>query len=158
MKWNILLALGITFLFLGVTVNPAIAKVEQEKQSDDVEGLVAQIRNVVNEIQEKYGHMPTVRGLCNVIQSALDLTIGRIIYCIILTILTIPFGILFIFFSLVLGLYNIGMLMGAITLHLIDEYDRECTRYFNPSLKSLYTLSETRDITNLIDNCPCLQE
>jgi len=43
--------------------------------------LVAQIKEVVGEIQGKYGHIPKVRNLANMILNSLGLVV-RIIFCV----------------------------------------------------------------------------
>ena len=123
------------------------------EQPDDVEGLVAQIRIVVDEILQKYGHIPIVRGLCNMILGLLSDLIGKIIYCITLIILAIPVGILGLFLGLVLRLEYIAYHFLGMALVLISKYDRNCppSTPLNNLLSSfhpLYTLSETNDITN----------
>jgi len=74
MHKNILLAVGITILFLGLAIQPSIA-IPQLKKIDvepDLEGLVAQLRILINEKFEKYENIPKVANLCNVILNKID--------------------------------------------------------------------------------------
>ena len=148
------LSISVILLFLGVTVNPAIATVEPEKQPDDVEGLVAQIKDVVNEIQAKYGHIPMVRGLCNMIHSALGL-VGNFLICTLLMLILVPCALLMMFFGLVLRMEYVGYIFANICLYIIVLSGDYCTPYniqiSEIPFNSLYTLSETKD-------CPCLEE
>ena len=73
-----LLAVGITILFLGLAIQPSIATVQPEKiivepNVDDVEGLVAQLKIVINEISEKYESYPKVVGFWDIIDNLLGL-------------------------------------------------------------------------------------
>ncbi|UCF49087.1 MAG: hypothetical protein JSU91_04875 [Thermoplasmatales archaeon] len=67
------------------------------EQPNDVEGLVAQLRVVIDEILEKYGHIPMVSSLCDVIIK-LDWFPGFIVYLIIFYITQF---IVFIFYKFV---------------------------------------------------------
>ena len=74
MNNKILTVVGITILFLGLSIQPSIATVQPKGEivvEPDVEGLVAQLRVVINKILQTYGHNPIIRSLCNMI---LDLT------------------------------------------------------------------------------------
>ena len=121
------------------------------EQPNDVEGLVAQIRTVIDEILQRYGHIPMVRSLCNVILNTLGL-LGDLTICIIIIItalLTMPF----IWYS-----YFIHSLF-ILCLLVVDDY---CPPYNNLisklSFQSIYTMLETKDNINTFDGCPCLQE
>jgi hypothetical protein len=124
------------------------------EQLDDVDGLVTQIRTVVNQILQKYGHIPVVKDLCNVILNSLGL-VGRIIFCVFLYILLIPLTLLAGIF-LVLEIDYLWHIFGGLAIIISLMTSLECSGYFNPSFKSLYTLSGTNDILEL--DCSCLQE
>lgn len=87
----------ITLLCAGLMLVTPLSSVAQENKisnnipdmPDDVDDFVAQIRIVVNEILEKYGYIPMVKSLCNMVLNTLDL-FGNIIICIFLYILYIP--------------------------------------------------------------------
>lgn len=165
MKKEIFIALFCTGL---VFITPLTSIAQENKVNNslseqiDVNGLVVQIKTVMNEILEKYGHIPFVSNFGNLILNLLEL-IDKIIFCITLIIIFIPVAILFIFLGLVLGFKYIAYNIGAIALVLITEYDRNCppgTPLFDwlSPLKTIYTLKDIDDITNLIEDCPCLQE
>ena len=64
--------IGILVLFLGIAIAPCIATVQPENidvepNVDDIDGLVAQLRVVINEILQKYGYNPMAAYLCNYI-------------------------------------------------------------------------------------------
>jgi hypothetical protein len=67
-------------------------------------------------------------------------------------------GILALFLGFVLILEYIALYLAQIALFFAAEVDRVCTRYFNPPSKSIYTMLDTKDITNLVDECPCMQQ
>jgi hypothetical protein len=159
-----ILTLGIILLFLGVTVNPAIATVEPDvdiTDKSDVDELVVQIQNVVNEIQEKYGHIPTVRGLCNVILNTLD-SVGYMIICIFLILLFILVFILYgvsYYLRLEVLRQNLSIIVLIISL-TIDDYCSPNNKFISkPSFQSIYTMLETKSNPAYpFDDCPCLQE
>lgn len=157
----------ISILCAGLMLVSPFASIAQENkvssnlsEQPDIDGLVAQIRTVVNEILQKYGHIPMVRSLCNVILNSLDL-VGRIIFCIFLIILYIPLLWLCGFIVSTFGVIPpyIGFLWLLIAM-IYDDYCPPSTPLNNllSPFQSLYTLSVTKDITNLAKNCPCLQE
>jgi len=126
----------------------------------DINGLIVQIRTVVNEILQKYGHIPMVSNLCNVILNALDL-FGNILICIILILLLIPcFLLIAVSYYTGMGilLYNVFWIIIVIGMTMEDY----CLPYNSLisilPLKSIYTLTETNVITELVRDCPCLQE
>ncbi len=163
-----LLAVGITVLFLGLAIQPSIATVQPEKlvvepNVDDIDGLVAQLRVAVNDILQKYGHNPIIRSLCNMI---LDLTWfpGKIIICNLIKILAI--GILYtmgicivfnlsVYFILILAIFAEALSMVSIGLQCPPIFP---VNDYPLPLKSIFALSETHDITNLAECCPCLQK
>ena len=163
MKKHILIAFVCASLIL---ITPFTVVAQENKISSnlteqpDIEGLVAQLRVVIDEILQKYGHIPMVANLCNMILDLSDL-IGKILYCIALIIIFIPFAILFLFFGLVLRLEQIGLAFGVYAFITVMEYDLNCppsTPFFDWPLKSIYILSDTNDIPNLVNDCPCLEE
>ena len=130
------------------------------EQPDDVEGLVAQIRTVIDEILQRYGHIPMVNNLANEILNLLGL-IGKTIFCIFLVIITIPALLIFTFFfaNFDITLQNIGGLL-LILLIILDRQCPQPTSLNNllPSFQSIYTMLKTTDNTNTFHGCPCLQE
>ena len=85
MNKKYLLAVGITLLFLGVSVQPAIATLQQ-KDSDtepviyNAKELVAQLQVLINGILHDYGHIPIIRTLANIIYNII-IIVWRILYC-----------------------------------------------------------------------------
>jgi len=125
----------------------------------DIDGLVAQIRTVVDEILEKYGHIQVIGDFCNVILMIMDLSY-LLLFCIFLVIITIP---IFLLFVILMTLNIFPPTIASLLFLLIRIFGDDCspsTSLINllPSLNALLNLSETRDITNLIMDCPCLQE
>ena len=131
------------------------------EQPNDVEGLVAQIRTVVDEVLQKFGHIPMVRSLCNVIQNALGL-FGLILSCIfylIMALLLGPFVVILIYFNYDEDALNLAIVVAI----FITEFDSNCNPFYPPwnlklPFQSIYTLSETKDNINTFAGCPCLQE
>ena len=154
MKKTIFITLLCASLML---VTPLTSVAQENKVSSnltdnpDINGLIVQIRIVVNEILEKYGHIPMFRSLCDSILNTLGL-LGDLTICIILIItlfLTAPF----IWDSYFLWSLTILCLL------LLDDYCPPYDKLISKlPLQSLYTLSQTNDLTNTFDDCPCLQE
>jgi hypothetical protein len=130
--------------------------IDAESNVDDIKGLVAQLRDAINQILLKYGHIPMVRSLCNMI---LDLTWypGKIIIC----------GTLYIIFSFIVALWVYAwqvfgfdgnslftLAMYVFALLLIAD----CIPWPYKSLKPLSTLTGKNYISELASQCPCLQE
>ena len=165
MNKNMILAIGITFLFLGLSIQPSIATPQLKKidVEPDVEGLVAQIRVVINEILQDYGYIPIIRTLGDKILNISDL-FGLIIYCIFLLFLLIPvFIIVLILTSLGLGGTYLSINLLWLTLGLAAKMDSDCPpRDSSLSLKSLFSINRTVSSDNSIligfDECPCMQE
>jgi len=95
----------IASLFIGILLVTPFSVVARENtistnltEQPDLEGLVAQLRVVIDDILQKYGHIPIVNNLCNIILGISDI-IGRMIYCIFLIIILIPLVILFLIFN-----------------------------------------------------------
>jgi hypothetical protein len=126
------------------------------EQPNDVEGLVAQIRTVVDEILQRYGHIPMVSSLCNVILNSLGLIVFWVI-CWVIFIICILF-VPVLWFCYLMGLdYFVEKIFWNVLL-VADIIDSECPDIFSPPIKSLYTMLETKDNINTFDGCPCLQE
>jgi len=163
------LVMVVILLFIGVTVQPAIATVQPkeidvEPNVDDIEGLVTQLRIVINEILQDYGHIPIIRNLCNKIVDVLD-SFGLILYCIFLIVLMIPVGIIFVilYFLGLRGTY-ILLYVGSIILWLSVEFDKNClllisSNLFIKSLSNIFSIdtSDSSILTEL-ENCPCMQQ
>ena len=158
MNKNLLITIGVIILFLGLAIQPSIAT-PQLKEIDvepDIEGLVAQLRVVINEILQDYRHIPIVRSLANTILNTIS-DIGRIIVCVFLYIIIIPLTLLAAI-GLSLKIDYLWYLFGTLATFVALILDMECREYFNPPSKSIYTMLDTNDITNLVDECPCMQE
>ena len=166
MKKEILITILCTSLML---VTPFTTIAQENKISSNlieqpyIEGLVAQIRTVVNEILQKYGHIPKISNLFNLILNLLEL-IGKIMYCIVIAIIVIPIVTLYSILEYSTGVfYGIYMLLGLIGFVLLTIFSKNCipsTPFDNLFLpfKSIYKLSERNDITKSINDCPCLQD
>jgi hypothetical protein len=148
------LAVAVILLFIGVGIQPAIATVQTEKQKD-IEGLVAQIKVLIDEILVKYGDIPIVANICSMISFILVYLFVRLALCIFLFILAIP----------VLFLYLIMLIKGEIKWHelLINLHVSftELVGWCNPlyfPFHLFFSLTEKNDITKTFDGCPCLQE
>ena len=124
-----------------------------------IDGLVYQLRVVIDEILEKYGHIPMVRALCNVILNSLGL-IGLILYCIIFFIIAILLGLVFLIFA-IMGLYYVPSLIAQIVFIILMDliyYCNEPIINLKIPIISLYKTLETNKIIKLIKDCPCLYE
>ena len=101
MNKNLLIAFGITTLFLGLAIQPSLATVQPEKidVEPDVEGLVAQIKIVINEKLEKYESIPKVGGFWDIFWDTVDYLLDlleKIGLKIVVFILLLLFNILFL--------------------------------------------------------------
>jgi len=159
----------ITLLCAGLMLVTPFTTIAQENkvssnlkdEPDDVEGLVAQIRTVVDEILQKYGHIPMVRSISDLILILLGL-FGLIIFCIFSISIVALIGIIAMILAL-LRFYDIPLFLMAFLLHLITELEHYCNPLYPPfslklPFKSLYTMLETKDNINTFDCCPCLEE
>jgi hypothetical protein len=160
----------ITLLCAGIILITPLTSVAQENkisnnpsEQPDIDGLVSQLRIIIDEILEKYGHIPIVANLCNMIFNSFSF-IGNYLICITILILLIPLAILFLIVDS-LGLNIAWWVVFLVSFELVSLYLLLCP----PSItipfinletpfKSLSTLTETKDITNLIEDCPCIQE
>ena len=162
MKKPILITLCCATLML---VTPLTSIAQENKvssnltDSPDIDGLVTQIRTVVDEILQKYSHIPIISSLCNIILNTLSL-IGNVIICIFLIMLAIPIFILYgVFKYLRLDILLVRITLAAVFIGMvIYDYCSPFNKFISKlPFQSLYTLSEPRDITNLARGCPCLQ-
>ena len=151
----------ITLLCAGLMLVTPLTGIAQENkisnnisEQSNIEGLFAQITTVIDEILQRYGHIQVVKGLCNVVLNSLGL-VGRIIFCVFLYILLIPLTLLAGIF-LVLEFDYLWRIFGGLAILISLRTSIECSGYFNPSFKSIYTLSGTNDISEI--DCSCLQE
>ena len=133
-------------------------------EQPDVKELITQLRVVVNEILQKYGHIPKIANLCNLILDTLNL-IGKIMYCIVLYMIFIPTVILTFTVTFILIILNLpqhfSIYLFFLSLVIAFTLDTNCppgTPFFDLSYKSIYTVLETNDITNFVNDCPCMQE
>ena len=156
----------ITILCASLMLITPLTSVAQENKisnnlSDkpDIDGLVVQIRTAVDEILQKYGHIPMVRSQCDVILNTLDWFPGNIVFCIFLILIILSLEILFF---LLLRLDIASYTLWVILLILFSYSSSYCNplNSFNINLshQPIFTLSETNDSTNQLDGCPCLQE
>ena len=160
MKKEILITLLCADLML---VTPFTTIAQENKVSSnltekpDINGLIVQIRTVVNEILQKYGNIPMVRGLCNVILNSLGLFVFWLI-CEIIFIICLLF-VPVVWFCVIMGLGYIGQNIAWYISTIASTLDRECPdNPFEQSFHSIYTMLETKDNINTFDGCPCLEE
>jgi hypothetical protein len=157
----------IASLFIGILLVTPFSVVARENtistnltEQPDLEGLVAQLRVVIDEILQKYGHIPIVNNLCNIILGISDI-IGRMIYCIFLIIILIPLVILFLIFD-VLENEEVSYTLMLYIFIAGAEYDLNCPPgnpfFWDWPFKLFYTLLGKNDISELVNDCPCLQE
>ena len=114
----------------------------------------------VEEVLQKYGYIPQVN---DIIQLLIDLffLIGKIALCVFLIILTIPILILVTTIFIITG--EFPPVLAAYLFMIVMTYDSNCPpgnpllNWLSP-LKTIHKLSEINDITNLVRDCPCLQE
>ena len=156
----------VILLFIGVVVQPAIAIVQPEKiviesDVDDVEGLVAELRIVINEILHKYGHIPMIRTQCYKIIDVLN-SFKILINCILIIILAIPL-IIIVFSMLVLLIVENYLFQNLFYLlvAMLAYFDVNCRGNYLP-FKSLSNInrivaSDSSSLTE-IDVCPCMKE
>ena len=163
MNKKILLAVGITILFLGLAIQPSVATVPPKKidVEPDIEGLVTQLRVVINEILQDYSHIPIIRTLGNKIINILSL-LGSIIICISLILLVSSLVIIFIIMG-ILGLKDndIYSALSIMILGLAISTMVFCSGYFIQfktlsNINRLYA-SDSPTLTGL-DECPCMQD
>ena len=152
-----LIVIGITILFLGVGVQPALATVQTEKQLDDVDGLVAQLSFVIDEILQKYGHNPMINSFCNMILNIIWFP-GKIVICILLYIVTMFIAQLWIWAWQVFDLPIADVLFNLAVLVFILLIAIDCIPFPYKISNPIFSLLETKDIINQLDGCPCLQE
>jgi hypothetical protein len=146
------LVVGVILLFIGVAVQPSMATVPPEKiiVEPDVESLVAQIRIVINEILQDYGHIPIVRSLSNKILGILD-SFGTLLYCIFLWILLIPLFIIVLFMTFFgFGWSYIYWELVDLLLYIAITIDLDC--------RTSDSKLQLNSMSNLIYECPCMQE
>ena len=158
MRKEILITFAIASLLL---ITPLTGIAQENKVSNnlieqpDIDGLVAQIRTVANEILEKYGHIPIISSLCNMILNSLNLIVLWVI-CWVIYIICFLF-IPIIWFCFLMGLY-IGQTILWYILAVAMIIDSECPDLFSPPIKSIYTMLNVDDNTQSFDDCACLQE
>jgi len=138
------------------------------KQPNDVEGLVAQIRVVIDEILEKFRHNSKVVNQCDIILKLLVL---------IIKLLLLPFRLVFCIFFII---FSSALIMVLVKLwDKFPELENEiwmmvffldiiwaftCAPSSFPfkssilSLKTKYIISEPNYITKSFYSCPCVQE
>jgi hypothetical protein len=158
----------ITFCCAGLMLVTPLVGVAQENTvsnnlselPNDVEGLVAQIRTVVDEILQRYGHIPIIAKQCGIILNLLEL-VGYMIICIFLIMLFIPVFILHTVFLLLrleylrqyMAMFTVGI--GLLTYVFCPPYNEFISKL---PFQSIYTMLETKDNINTFDGCPCLQD
>jgi hypothetical protein len=163
MKKEILIATLFASLML---VTPFTVVARENKVSDnlndeiDKEELVVQIRTVVEEVLQKYGHIPMIRNIANRIFSLLDMN-NLILYCIFLLMIALPLLLIVVIIFIITE--NLPPYLGGLLFVTVAIYDRECsppTSLINliTPLKTIFTLTKITDTINLLKDCPCLQE
>ena len=158
------LVVGVILLFLGIVIQPAIVIAELEDHPEK-EKMVIQLRGVINSILQKYGQNPIINSLCSMILNALG-EFGNMLFCILTIILAMPM-LAIMLYGCYLGLppsllyMSYYIFMGLVYISVFFcPWPWYYTNLFISSklpLISIYTLSERKDITNLIEDCPCLQ-
>jgi hypothetical protein len=153
----------ITLICAGLILVTPLSGVAQEnkvtdnlKDEPDIEGLVSQIRTVVDEVLQKYGHIPMVRTLSNDILIKLNVP-DNFFYCILLFSITIP--VLLIYW--IISWFGFGFYLQKIILVLFLDIQRFCTNSKSFTtilpLKKTYDMTEINDITELVSDCSCLK-
>lgn len=161
MKKEILIA----SLFVGILLVTPFSVVAMENtistnltEKTDIESLVTQLRVIINDILKKYGHISRVNNLCNMILGITDI-IGRMIYCIFLIIILIPLIILFLIFF-TMGNEEVEYTLGVYIFFTAWVYDDNCPPgnpfFWDWPFKFFYTLLRKKDISELVNDCPCL--
>jgi len=135
------------------------------EQPKDVEGLVAQIRTVVDEVLQRYGHIQIVKGICSGILRFLDNSVFKTIWRIFCTLLfyfvAIPLGMLVMIILFILKPYDYSYMITFLTFLIFISWAAICSDYsITKSIlpfQSIYTMLETKDnLTQSFDGCPCL--
>lgn len=163
----------ITILCTGLILITSFTTIATENKIDsnltekpDIEKLVAKLRIVIDEILQRYKHIPMVKTLCNRIIGVLD-AIGLFLFCVVFGILVaLPLAILMLilFFS---GLTNsyLGQTIFYILFTIFFIWDYKCNFIAFPMnklsdslIKSISILRKVNDISELVNDCPCLQE
>jgi len=148
----------ITLLCAGLMLVTPFTTIAQENkvsnnlsEKQDIDNLVNQIRVVIDEILQKYGHNPVVKIYCNLILNTLGL-FGQILLCIFLTALVIPsFAFVLFLQSIGLGQTFIGKVITLYTFVLIMIWGDECV----PDLP-FSSISTLRDLVKRSNpNCGC---
>jgi hypothetical protein len=165
MKKGIIIVLACASLML-VTPFTVVARenkvISNLSDNQYIEGIVSQLRFVFNEIFQNYGYTSRVANLCNVILNILGF-FGLFLTCI---------GLFFI-----LLIIEICMFISVFFRFTgpFEDFFTEAFLFLNPifdslcfpsstlnnlkiPLKSLYILSETKDIASLANKCSCLLE
>ena len=148
----------ITILCAGLLIVTPIVVVARENsisnilsEHPDVEELVAQIRATLNEILKKYGQDPKVNNACGVILFLLYF-LARIALCILIFILAIPV-LIFYFIALIKGDMKLIEVVSNIQASVLMIIELCSPIYFKYQPK----ITKINDITNLVNDCPCLQ-
>jgi len=150
------LTVAVILLFIGVGIQPAIATPHPQGLAD-VDGLFAQIETVVNEIFQIYGHNPMINSYCNMILNIIWFP-GKIVICILLYIVTMFIAQLWIWAWQVFDLPIADDLFNLAALVFILLIAIDCIPFPYKISNPIFSLLETKDITNQLDGCPCLQE
>jgi hypothetical protein len=174
MKKPILITLCVTGLML---FTPFTTVAQENKVADnlkyepDKEELVTQLRGVINEILQKYGHIPIVKSIFTWILSYLIWILSVFIwifsyikYFLIITYCVSFFIIIMLFSQLMMVMYRNGFShLGELTLYfglflILLYYITGCGWFppYNP-LNPISYLKKTNYITNHPNDSPCLQ-
>jgi len=169
MKKPILITLCCTSLML---VTPFTTVAQENRISSNlqeepnIDRLVAQIRTVVDEVLQRYGHIQIVKGICSGILRFLDNSVFKTIWRIFCTLLfyfvAIPLGMLVMIILFILKPYDYSYMITFLTFLIFISWAAICSDYsITKSIlpfQSIYTMLETKDNINTFDGCPCLQE
>jgi len=149
-----------------ITIDIIEESIIVEPNVDDVEELVVQLRIVINEILQKYGHITKIRTQCNKIIDILD-SFGLIVYCVYLLILII-FLIVLYFTLYFLGFDFMELFWRFyVNFYKFEEYCLSSgSKLPLQSLSNInrivasdsFTLTRLDDESNLVSRCPCMQQ
>ena len=131
-----------------------------------MEELVNQLQELIDRILQKYGQIPLVKNLCNVILGVLE-TIALFVFCFVFGLfVALPLAILMLilFFTGMTNTY-LGQAIFFAMFAIFFIWDFNCNfitfpvdLLFKSIINSASEILDTNDILDLAGNCPCLEE
>jgi len=128
--------------------------------------LVNKLQVLIGRILQKYGQIPVVKNLCNVILGALE-TIALFVFCFVFGLfVAIPLAILMLilFFTGITNTY-LGQVIFFAMFAIFFVWDYNCNfitfpvdLLFKSIINSASDILDTNDILDLAGNFPCLKE